>query len=194
MWRLVSNGLYSWPCAGYFRDRILFLTVSQSPDVDQLRAKIWGYIMGNGNLDSNYQIPQYKLQYEGRIGARILVVLDDVWSQNDLERLIFPGCKILVVSRFKFPKVIKATYEVELLTENEAMSLFCHSAFGQKSMPLGTNENLVKQVLLLISVLVCEMGLFDFRNCNWFLVFCWCPLKLRWSIGCEWVQGASFGT
>lgn len=103
--------------------------------------------MGNENLDWNYMIPQYNLQYEGRIGARTLVVLDDVWSLAVLEKLIFPGCKILVVSRFKFPSVTKATYEVELLTENEALSLFCHSAFGEKSMPLGSDENLVKQVV-----------------------------------------------
>lgn len=104
--------------------------------------------MGNENLDWNYMIPQYNLQYEGRIGTRTLVVLDDVWSLAVLEKLIFPGCKILVVSRFKFPSVTKATYEVELLTENEALSLFCHSAFGEKSMPLGSDENLVKQVVL----------------------------------------------
>lgn len=125
--------------------------MSQSPNVDQLRAKIWGYIMGNENLGANYHIPQFKLQYEWRTGARTLVVLDDVWTLAVLERLIFPGCKTLVVSRFKFPTVIKATYEVELLTEDEAMSLFCHSAFGQKSIPPPANESLVKQVLPLNS-------------------------------------------
>lgn len=104
--------------------------------------------MGNENLDYNYMIPQYNLQYEGRIRTQTMVVLDDVWTLPVLEKLIFPGCKILVVSRFKFPYVTKATYEVELLTENEALSLFCHSAFGEKSMPLGSDENLVKQVIL----------------------------------------------
>lgn len=107
--------------------------------------------MGNENLGANYHIPQFKLQYEWRTGARTLVVLDDVWSLAVLERLIFPGCKTLVVSRFKFPTVIKATYEVELLTEDEAMSLFCHSAFGQKSIPPPANASLVKQVLPLNS-------------------------------------------
>lgn len=146
--RIDPKSLFLAPYTGYFRDRILFLTVSQSPNVDQLRAKIWGYIMGNENLGPNYLIPQYNLQYECRIGARTLVVLDDVWSLSVLERLILPGCKILVVSRFKFHPVVKATYDVELLTEKDAMSLFCHSAFGQKSMPLHANQNLVKQVQL----------------------------------------------
>ncbi|XP_018846628.1 probable disease resistance protein At4g33300 [Juglans regia] len=131
----------------HFRDRILFLTVSQSPNVDQLRVKIWGYIIGNEHLNPNYQISEYNLRYECKVATRTLVVLDDVWSQSVLERLIFPGCKILVVSRFKFPTIIKATYEVELLTQNEAMALFCHSAFGQNSMPLHANENLVKQTV-----------------------------------------------
>ncbi|KAG7943775.1 hypothetical protein I3843_15G060600 [Carya illinoinensis] len=132
----------------YFRDRILFLTVSQSPNVDQLRVKIWGYIIGNEHLSPSYKISENNLRYHGyNVGARILVVLDDVWSQSVLERLIFPGCKILVVSRFKFPTIIKATFEVELLTQKEAMSLFCHTAFGQNSMPLHANENLVKQTV-----------------------------------------------
>lgn len=77
------------------------------------------------------------------------MVLDDVWSLPVLEGLVskIPGCKTLVVSRFKFPTVFHATYEVELLREDEALSLFCHSAFGQKSMPPTANENLVNQVL-----------------------------------------------
>jgi len=36
---------------GYFKERILFLTVSQSPNVEQLRAKIWGFISGNEAIE-----------------------------------------------------------------------------------------------------------------------------------------------
>ncbi|KAL6318045.1 hypothetical protein AAG906_031112 [Vitis piasezkii] len=85
----------------YFDDRILFLTVSQSPNVEQLSARA-----------ADFRIP---------------------------------GCKTLVVSRFKFPTILNLTYELELLREDEAISLFCHVAFGQKSIPLSANENLVKQ-------------------------------------------------
>ncbi|KAJ7958112.1 CC-NBS-LRR disease resistance protein [Quillaja saponaria] len=133
----------------YFRDRILFLTVSQSPNLEQLRAKIWGFIMGNENLGSNYLIPQWNLQFEGRIEARALVVLDDVWSLSVLQRLVcrIPGCKFLVVSRSNFPDIVNTTHEVELLREEEAVSLFCHHAFGEKSIPFSANENLVKQVV-----------------------------------------------
>ncbi|KAI4336940.1 hypothetical protein L6164_015409 [Bauhinia variegata] len=133
----------------YFKDRILFLTVSQSPNVEQLRAKIWGFIMGNENVNPNYLIPQWKPQFDCPSKAQILVILDDVWSLAMLEQLVcrIPGCKFVVVSRFKFPNIFSATYEVELLSEEDALSLFCHHAFGQKSIPSAADENLVKQVV-----------------------------------------------
>lgn len=79
-----------------------------------------------------------------------LLILDDVWKLADLKPLIdlkVPGCKILVVSRFKFPpSVIDSAHELELLREDEAMSLFCHFAFGRNCIPLGFDEKLVKEV------------------------------------------------
>ncbi|XP_020238244.1 probable disease resistance protein At4g33300 [Cajanus cajan] len=131
----------------YFRERILFLTVSQSPNVEHLRTKIWGYIMGNERLDENYVVPQRMPQFECRSETRTLIVLDDVWTLSVMEQLVcrIPGCKFLVVSRFKFQTVL--SYEVELLSEEDALSLFCHHAFGHKSIPLSADENLVKQVV-----------------------------------------------
>ena len=125
---------------GYFENRIIFLTVSQSPNIQSLRTRISEYLMRkHGFLQNNRNIRE----------KRTLVVLDDVWSLLVLEQLIFPvpGCKTLVVSRFKFPEVVKHSYEVELLREDEAMSLFCYSAFGQNSIPPAVGEDLVKQVL-----------------------------------------------
>ncbi|KAK8512477.1 hypothetical protein V6N13_082975 [Hibiscus sabdariffa] len=136
----------------YFNNRILFLTVSQSPDLEQLRANIWGFITGNDDIShtSNIYLPQGKSQFEWGCGARTLVVLDDVWSLSVLEQLIFkvPTYKTLVISRCKFPKrVVNEVYEVELLREDESMSLFCHSAFGQKSIPPTGDATLVKQIV-----------------------------------------------
>jgi len=95
-------------------------------------------------------IPQWNLQCEWKFGVHALVVLDDVWSLKVLDQLIFrvPGCKTLVVSRSKFPTVLNQTYEVELLNDDQSMTLFCHSAFGQNSIPISVDEQLVKQVLL----------------------------------------------
>lgn len=104
--------------------------------------------MGNERLDSNYVVPQWVPQFECKSeAARTLIVLDDLWTFSVMEQLVcrIPGCKYLVVSRTKFQTVLN--YEVELLSEEDALSLFCHHAFGQKSIPLGANENLVKQVM-----------------------------------------------
>lgn len=136
----------------YFNHRVLFLTVSQSPNVDQLQKRIWEYITGNEGVSPFDRVPQWNLQYNFGVPMRkTLIVLDDVWALPELEQLVassrMPGCKTLVVSRFKFPKVIERSYEVELLREQEAMTLFCHSAFGKKSVPLGADEDLVKQVV-----------------------------------------------
>ncbi|KAG6784541.1 hypothetical protein POTOM_010238 [Populus tomentosa] len=135
----------------HFENRILFLTVSQSPNVENLRAKIWGFITGNDGMGGmGYDsVPKWDLQFEWRIVAPMLIVLDDVWSLPVLDQLIFKvaGCKTLVVSRFKFPKVCNATYNVELLRKEQAISLFCHSAFGKTSIPPAADSNLVKQIV-----------------------------------------------
>ncbi|KAK9143117.1 hypothetical protein Syun_012517 [Stephania yunnanensis] len=62
----------------------------------------------------------------------------NVWSLSVLEQLIFrcPGCKTLVVSKFKFPTVYDTSDELELLREEEALSLFCHAVFLQKCVAI----------------------------------------------------------
>ncbi|OMO67569.1 Disease resistance protein [Corchorus olitorius] len=101
-------------------------------------------------VTSSFLAPRGKLPSECGSGPRTLVVLDDVWSESVLEQLVFqiPTCKTLVVSRFKFPtRLVGEVYEFELLRDDESMSLFCHSAFGQKSIPPSADENLVKQIV-----------------------------------------------
>ncbi|CAI0558469.1 unnamed protein product [Linum tenue] len=131
----------------HFKNRILFLTISQSPDVEQLRAKILGFIAESDHGSGSFGC------YDGFIkeapGGRVLIVLDDVWSLSVLEQLIFriDGCKTLVVSRFKFSTVLGASYEVELLKGDEAVSLFCQSAFERSFIPPGSDANLVNQIV-----------------------------------------------
>lgn len=99
-------------------------------------------------LGTYNQIPQWQLELGPREKGPFLVVLDDVCSLSELEELVFrvPGCKILVVSRFRFPSVVKNTYEMELLGEEDALSLFCHAAFEQQCVPFNVDKKLVKQV------------------------------------------------
>ncbi|CAA0824961.1 Probable disease resistance protein [Striga hermonthica] len=134
----------------YFNNKVFFLTVSQSPNVEQLRSKIWGMVSGNTIVGHAHRFPQINLGYSVESSARALLVLDDVWTQSVLEQLLIkvPGCKILVVSRFKFPpSVVDCSYELDLLNENEAVSLFCHYAFDQTSIPFVADKELVKQVV-----------------------------------------------
>ncbi|KAK9169453.1 hypothetical protein Syun_001593 [Stephania yunnanensis] len=62
----------------------------------------------------------------------------NVWSLSVLEQLIFrcPGCKTLVVPKFKFPTIYDTSDELELLREEEALSLFYHAAFLQKCVAI----------------------------------------------------------
>ncbi|KAJ4964149.1 hypothetical protein NE237_024088 [Protea cynaroides] len=133
----------------YFNNRVFFETVSQSPNVEQLKLKLWKQVTGNQIFGSNVMMPQWQPQFNWRFSGRTLVVLDDVWSLSDLEQLVLkiPGCKTIVVSRFKFPTVIDSYYDVELLREDEAMSLFCYSAFRQKNVPYTADKKLVEQIV-----------------------------------------------
>lgn len=58
-------------------------------------------------------------------------MLDDVWYESNfiIENLILqlPGFKILVTSRFVFPRF--DTYKLKLLSDKDAKALFCTSAF-----------------------------------------------------------------
>ncbi|XP_076937951.1 putative disease resistance protein At4g33300 [Bidens hawaiensis] len=136
----------------YFNHKIFFLTVSQSPNVEQLRQKILGFLSeskfnGCSNIDS-----QWTLGYSNNINTvtPTLVVLDDVWSLQVLQRLIFkvPGCKTLVTSRIKFSSpVLNSSYELELLGEENALSLFCHTVYGTTSVPLHADADLIKQIV-----------------------------------------------
>ncbi|WZZ23144.1 probable disease resistance protein At5g04720 [Brassica rapa] len=126
---------------GHFGRRVLFLTVSQSPNIEELKACIWGFLTGNED-GFGATLPEPVGQ------TRRLVILDDVWTREALDKLMFniPGTTTLVVSRSKLADP-RTTYEVELLNENEATSLFCLSAFNEKSVPFGFSKVLVKQVV-----------------------------------------------
>ncbi|KAF3529291.1 hypothetical protein DY000_02036691 [Brassica cretica] len=87
------------------------------------------------------------ISYDGGVKTKKLVILDDVWTREALDHLTsnLPGCTTLVVSRSKLADP-SATYDVEVLREYEAISLFCLCAFGQKSVPPGFDKDLVKKV------------------------------------------------
>ncbi|CAE6214278.1 unnamed protein product [Arabidopsis arenosa] len=126
---------------GHFGNRVLFLTVSQSPNLEELRALIRDFLTGH-EAGFGATLPE-------SIGhTRKLVILDDVRTRESLNQLMFniPGTTTLVVSQSKLADP-RTTYDIELLNEHEATSLFCLSAFNQKSVPSGFSKSLVKQVV-----------------------------------------------
>ncbi|XP_059064366.1 probable disease resistance protein At4g33300 [Cryptomeria japonica] len=80
-----------------------------------------------------------------------LIILDDVWSKEDLDKLLFEGTryKTLITSRDSsiIPKTFSTeVYQLPLLDEQDALSLLCFWAFGQTSIPSTIDANLVKEV------------------------------------------------
>ncbi|CAH8379354.1 unnamed protein product [Eruca vesicaria subsp. sativa] len=127
---------------GHFAKRVKFLTVSQSPNIEELKALIWEFLTSNED-GFGAILPEPVGQ------TRWLLILDDVWTRESLDKLMMfkiPGITTLVVSRSKLADP-RTTYDVELLSENEATSLFCLSAFNEKSIPFGFSRELVKQVV-----------------------------------------------
>ncbi|CAL9217242.1 unnamed protein product [Arabidopsis halleri] len=114
---------------GLFKNNVLFLIVSRSPNFEKLESRIREFL--------NDGVQQRKL-----------VILDDVWTRESLDKLLskIRGSTTLVVSRSKLADP-RTTYNVELLKEDEAMSLLCLYAFDHKSPPSPFSKKLVKQVV-----------------------------------------------
>ncbi|KAJ8546131.1 hypothetical protein K7X08_018714 [Anisodus acutangulus] len=112
---------------------IFFVTVTKTPNIKRIVGEIFE--------KNNYKVPEFASEHDAICQLNILLrrsksqpvllVLDDVWFESDfdIENFAFqiPGFKILVTSRFVFPKF--DTYKLKLLSEKDAKALFCTSAF-----------------------------------------------------------------
>eukprot|EP00253_Pinus_taeda_P020070 PITA_20070 len=137
----------------FFRNNIIFLTVSQSPNLKGILETLWEKIThGKNPKFQNVEEAHRQLQQLiQRKDKPTLVVLDDVWSRVHLEKLLFEGKghKTLVTTRDRstIPREVSTQiYELPLLDDADALSLFCLWAFGQRSIPSTADEHLVKQV------------------------------------------------
>ncbi|GLJ19852.1 hypothetical protein SUGI_0359740 [Cryptomeria japonica] len=137
---------------GYFQN-VLFITVSQSPNLKGILETMWDNIVGTKRPEfQNVEDARRQLGQQLRMQSRsILVVLDDVWSRANVEKLLFerPGYKTLITTRdsFTIPRSsYTLLYKLPMLNQEDALSLFCFWAFGQTSIPSTADANLVKQV------------------------------------------------
>ncbi|KAL8109187.1 hypothetical protein AgCh_025327 [Apium graveolens] len=137
-----------------FGKNILFVTVSKSATSTVVVEKILKLHMPESQLP-DFQNDDDAIKHLERFlkqisPSPILLVLDDVWP--DLESVIdnltfaLPNYKILVTSRFCSPR-FSHVYNLKSLDDEDAMSLFCHSALlkdGSSSIPFDLVEKAVK--------------------------------------------------
>ncbi|KAH9328969.1 hypothetical protein KI387_001077 [Taxus chinensis] len=144
----------------HFGNNIIFQTVSQSPNILGILESMWERITEeepdpefHSIEDAHTRLQQWLYNRQPRNWFRmkkpenILVVLDDVWPEVNLRALLFEaeGYKTVVMSRHSVEGVDDA-YELPLLGEEDALSLFRFWAFGEQCIPDGISDTLVKQV------------------------------------------------
>ncbi|KAJ9669988.1 hypothetical protein PVL29_026512 [Vitis rotundifolia] len=137
----------------YFTD-ICYVTVSKTCDLFGIIKKLFWH---NAERVQGFQseedaVNQLELMLKRKVeSGRILLVLDDVWSgsKSVLDKFKFQisKFKVLVTSRNEFPG-FGSTYNLKLLSEEDAKTLFCHSAIPEdgssSSMP---GEELVNEIV-----------------------------------------------
>lgn len=138
---------------GFFCNMVVFLTVSQSPNLKGILETMWDKIVGSKRPefqsveDAHRQLHDQLL----KLTKPTLVILDDVWSRANLETLLFEGTsyKTLVTTRDRSTIPQNASnviYQLPLLSEDDSLALFCFWAFGQTSIPGCADPILVKEV------------------------------------------------
>ncbi|CAI9283004.1 unnamed protein product [Lactuca saligna] len=119
---------------GIFGDNIFYVTVSRTTSIKTIIQKLFAHFHVNHcELQTDEEAKNQLENFMRQMGSKnILLVLDDVWSESEslIQDLKFPisGYKILVTSRFLFSR-FGSTYELTLLNDQDAKTLFCSSAF-----------------------------------------------------------------
>ncbi|XP_057840509.2 putative disease resistance protein At5g47280 [Cryptomeria japonica] len=137
----------------YFGNNIIFITVSESPNLKTILETMWEKIVGKQKPEFQ-NVEDAHIQLQQQLLKQLkptLVILDDVWNRVGLENLLFegPGYKTLITTRDSsiIPKDLSTqVYQLPLLGQEDALSLFCFWAFGQTSIPWTADANLVKEV------------------------------------------------
>ena len=115
-------------------DNIFFITVSKTPNLEVILQKLLQLKDSRiPELQNQDDALNQLEQYFRQIGTDpILLILDDVWSgfESKVDKLRFslPDYKILVTSRFEFPR-FDFTYSLKPLNADDAMTVFCDFAF-----------------------------------------------------------------
>ncbi|KAK4262258.1 hypothetical protein QN277_027840 [Acacia crassicarpa] len=136
---------------GKFRDHILFVTFSKTPNfkvIVQSLFQPYGKVPEFHNDEEAAK--ELGLLLSKISGSPILLVLDDVWpsSESLIQNFIFqiPDYKILVTSRVTFP-AIKSQIHLKPLRYEDALTLFRHVALAKDNGADILSESLVEEVV-----------------------------------------------
>ncbi|PWA91233.1 NB-ARC domains-containing protein [Artemisia annua] len=112
---------------------IYFATISETPNLKMVIKNLLEANHSGQQLDfvNDYDAIRKWGSFLGDNKSEKLLVLDDVWSDSIIKRFKFKlrGYTILVTSRSTFTQF--ETYQLKLLSDEDANSLFCHSAFSE---------------------------------------------------------------
>ncbi|GLJ43432.1 hypothetical protein SUGI_0902460 [Cryptomeria japonica] len=136
------------------RLRVIYLMVSESPDLLSILKTMWRNIVGGPAPDfRNIEDAHNKLEFQikSRRNDPILVVLDDIWKFSDLKELLFRGEQYTTLVTTRDKKTIPTWFKTRLyplpcLQEEHALQLFCCCAFRMPTIPNSHSAKLVKQV------------------------------------------------
>ncbi|KAH9290121.1 hypothetical protein KI387_034238, partial [Taxus chinensis] len=139
---------------GYFKNRVLYITVSKIPNLQGILETIWENIVGSPKPGfHNVEDAHNKLQRQisSWKNQPTLVILDDVCSLSNLQKLLFEGDQYKTLVTTRDERIIRKQhnaqlYRLPLLQEEHALSLFCHWAFGQPTIPNTHDKEVVKKV------------------------------------------------
>ncbi|KAK9902935.1 hypothetical protein M0R45_001448 [Rubus argutus] len=134
-----------------FKDNIFFVTVSKKSDglvVQELYQRMGSNIP---ILQSKVDVDKWLQKFLIGVGKNpVLFVLDDVWPESEsllqkFDDFKLPNSKILVTSRFQFPR-FGTQLCLKALNVEDAMTLFKHSAsLGDRSSYV--SEDIIREIV-----------------------------------------------
>lgn len=136
---------------GKFRDHILFVTFSKTPNFKVIVESLFQPYGKVPEFHSDEEAAKELGLLLSKIsGSPILLVLDDVWPSSEalIQNFKFqiPDYKILVTSRVKFP-TIKSQIHLKPLRYEDALTLFRHVALPKDNGSDTPSEILVEEVV-----------------------------------------------